>query len=328
MKKWIVGAIIVIATATATFYAVTHRNESSPLSQKITLRVPDTRFMGILPLYVAEEKGFFEQEGIAIQWIDVRDPGQAEKIFHAGQADFFMTTFANLIPAEVRKPGTIRLLYPIYESAEQPGSYILVRSDSDIKTVQDLHGKTLGTYSGPSQKAYALIVLQKIGLREPDDVRLIQVASSTQVQCLFGGVYDALFTVETFGSTAISKGARIVESGVRTKYINNPFWLGSAAISASLAKNQPQIIVGILNALGKAAKYIKEHEVEAREILAQRTNTEKEVAQRCALYTWVTHPTNQDLKQIQGHVDLLMAEKLIDKSVVVTDIFEGVLNEK
>lgn len=323
-KKWGLVALIAVVCIALGVYVALRDDAAIAPSGLPTLRVPDTRFMGILPLYVAEEKGFFEKHGVPIEWIDITGPGQAGRMFFAGQADLMMTTFANLVPAEVRQPGTVKLLFPIYESAERPGSYILARPDSDMSTVNDLRGKSLGTYAGPSQKAYALMVLRKLGYKEPEDVRLVQVGSSAQVQALFGGTFDALFTVETYGSTAISKGAKVIAKGVRTKYISDPFWLGSAAMPASLTKKHPKLATRVLRALADAADYIEANEAEAREILARRTKTQKAVADVCALYTWVAHPTPEQAAQIQEHVDLLVAEDLIDESLQVSGVLEGI----
>ncbi len=321
MKKWIAVALLVIVIIGAAYYAVRVWNRRPPAQQEVSLKIPDPRFMGILPFYVADEKGFFRQEGIAVQWIDVKDPGMAEKLFTSDQADLNITTFASMLAAEVRQPGSIKLLFPIYEAADKPGSFILVRPESSIRTVKDLRGKTLGTYSGPSQKAYALIVLQKLGLREPDDVKLVQVASSAQVQSLFGGAFDALFTVEPYGATAITNGARVVEEGVRVKYISNPFWVGSAAVHSSFAQQHPDRVQAIIRALEKATSYIREHESEAREILARRTGIDKSVAARSAFYTWVPHPSEADLRQIQEHFDLLVEQKLLDRKAVAGELF-------
>ena len=296
-----------------------HSSES-----RIRIRIPDTRFTGLLPIYIAEETGMLEESGLQAQWVDVRDPGQGTKLVAAGKADFIMTTFANLIPIEVRQPGSLRLLFPASETSSDPGSYILVRPESAIKSLADLGGRTLGTYSGPSQKAYALIVLKKLGYREPEDVRLIQVGTSAQVQGLFGGSYDALFTVEPYGSLALVKGARAIATGVRTQIISDPFWVGAAAVPAGVANAHPGLLRKLLKALDDAARYIRTHEAESREVLARRTGMAAAVAQRSALYNWVAYPNAQQLDQIQDALDLLHQEKMIEAPVDARTIFAGI----
>jgi len=291
---------------------------------RIRIRIPDTPFMVMLPVYVADEKGMLEEHGLEVQWIDVRDPGQGAKLLVAGKADFIITTFPNMIPIEVRKPGSLRLLFPASETSSDPGSYILVRPESAITSMAEIGGRTLGTYSGPSQKAYALMVLKKLGYREPEDVRLTQVAPSAQVQGLFGGSYDALFTVEPYASIALVNGAKPLATGVRTAIISDPFWLGAAAVPAGVAKAHPSLLPKLLEALDDAARYIRTHEAESRELLARRTGTDAAVARRSALYNWVAYPSADQLDQIQDALDLLHQEKTIDAHVDVRTLFAGI----
>jgi NitT/TauT family transport system substrate-binding protein len=304
--------------------ADTQDNAEHSSESRIRIRIPDTPFMGMLPIYIAEEKGMLEENGLEAQWIDVRDPGHATKLLIAGKADLIGTTFANIIPVEARKPGTLRLLFPVSETSSDPGSHILVRPESAIESLADLGGRTLGTYSGPSQKAYALIVLKRLGYREPEDVRLIQVAPSAQVQGLFGGSYDALFTVEPYGSIALEKGAIPLATGVRTELISDPFWLGAAAVPTGVADAQPSLIPKLLRALDDAVRYIHGHEAESREVLARRTGTTAAVAERSALYNWVAYPNADQLDQIQDAVDLLYREQMIDAPVDARALFAGI----
>ena len=280
--------------------------------------------MGLLPLFVAEEKGYFEEQQIDVHWQDVGDPSQAANLFHADRADLIITTFAGLLPAEVREPGHFRLLCPVNEPSSQPGSYVLVKPDSQLRSIQDLRGRTLGTYSGPTQKAYAIIVLKRLGLEEPRDVQLVQVGSAAQIAGLFGGAFDALFTVEPYASTAIAQGARILEEGVRPKWIADPFWVGSVAIRTRMLKEHPGIENKILHALDQAATFILQNEDEARRILERRTGISTDVANRCGLYKWIAHPTRADMAEIQEQVDFLVAEGLLAESVHVKDLFDGI----
>jgi ABC-type nitrate/sulfonate/bicarbonate transport system substrate-binding protein len=272
--------------------------------------------MGLLPLYVADEKGFFANHQIKVEWIDVPDPGQAEKTFLAGYADMHATTFANALLAEVRQPGTLKLLVPAAETSDHPGSYLLLNKDANINSIDDLRGKRIGTYSGPSQKAYAQIFLSKQGLTIGKDYELVQVASSAQIQSLFGGAFDALFTVEPYGSVAINQGAKVLIDGVRTKFIANPFWVGAFVVKNDFARNDENMRK-IVSALDEAIAFIKTNNPDSREILAKRTSIQVDVASKCQLYNWVTKPTENDVTQIQSLIDLLVAEKLLEKNVAV-----------
>ena len=325
-------SIVVIAALTCLASACSPQTDNADAAQQrqqpdaplIPIRIPDTRFTGLLPIYVAEEKGMLEANGLAVRWIDVRDPGQGAKLMAAGKADLILSTFANLMPMEARQPGTLRFLFPTSETRSDPGSYVLVRPDSSIKTLQDLRGHSVGTYSGPSQKAYALIVLERLGYRVPEDVQLTQVSTSAQVQGLFGGAFDALFTVEPYGSIALENGARAIATGVRTAIISDPFWLGAGAIPTKVANAQPALVAKLLRALDDAVRYIESHDAEARAVLARRIGTDAAVAERSALYQWVAYPDARQLEQIQAAVDLLHSEELIEAPVAVRSVFAGI----
>jgi NitT/TauT family transport system substrate-binding protein len=293
----------------------------APPKGSLTLRIPDTKFMGLLPLYVAEEMGFFRKEGLVIQWADVKDPGQAANLFFSGQSDFLMTTFAGALPAESRQPGTLRLVCAVAEVGDRPGSFLLVPPNSPVQNVGDLRGKTIGTYSGASQKAYALLVLEKLGMKEPQDFRLVQVPSSAQVTSLFGRAFDALFTVEPYGSVALQQGARALDKGLRPKLLGDPFWLGSGVFTRKFLASNPDAFTRLTAALSAASRYIVENEKDARVILAHRTSIEPEVAAKCALYHWEVTPTAKQLTEIQAQFDLLESSKLIEKAPRASELF-------
>ena len=317
-KKTIITWLTIVLIAVVSFFLY-QKKDKDIIQQQFVLRIPDAKFMGLLPLYVADEKGFFRENNIQIEWVDVKDPGQAEKAFLAGHADLNGTTFANLLQAEIRKPGTLSLFIPTYESSDKPGSYFLVRDDSPIKDLSNLKGEIVGTYSGPSQKAYAQIALRSLGLEIDIDYTLQQVGSSSQIQSLFGGTYNVLFTVEPYGSVAIQKGARKLDDGIRTKYIQNPFWVGAFEVKREFAKDSLKMNQ-IKSAMERAIKFINTTETEARQILAERTGIEKDVADKCYLYNWITTPSEKDIEEMQQLIKILVAEKLLEKEIDINTI--------
>jgi len=49
-----------------------------------------------------------------------------------------MTTFANMLPAEIREPGTLKLLLPACETGARPGSFFLAKKESPLSSSADL----------------------------------------------------------------------------------------------------------------------------------------------------------------------------------------------
>ena len=314
-KVLIISVILISLSA----YLIYNISKNGTDESKIILKVPDVKFMGLLPLYVADDQKFFAQNDIQIEWIEIKSPGQAEKAFQSGHVNLNATTFANLLLAEIRKPGTISLFLPTSEVSQHPGSYLLVRNDSPIKSIDDLKGKKIGTYSGPSQRAYAQIALANMGLKMGEDFELIQVSSSSQIQSLFGKTFDALFTVEPYGSVALNRGARKIEEGVRTKYIANPFWVGAFEVKKEFSQDSVKI-TKVLNSLELAINFISKNEQKSREILAARTNITPEVSKICRLYNWTIEPSQNDIIEMQRLVDLMVDQGLLSTSVNIKEL--------
>ena len=321
MKKSLVAVLVSVAALGIYFWVTSvDTTHDLPSSELVELRIPDTRFMGLLPLYVAEEKGIFEKAGIRPSWLEVRDPRQAGTLFFSDKADLLMSTFAGLLPAEIRSPGTLRFLMPVAEPLANPGSAILALPGSGIGKVEDLRGRSLGTYTGPSQRAYAQLVLRANDLEIPEDVELVQVSSSTQVQGLLGGAFDALFALEPYLSLAKAQGAVVVSNGVRPRYISDPFWIGAVALKPELADNT-ELRNKLLGSLREAVDEIKSDPKSARDILVKRTSLTEEIARTSALYDWITDPSEQQLKDIDTFFSLLHKNGLISETISSLDLF-------
>ena len=95
-KVLIISVILISLSA----YLIYNISKNGTDESKIILKVPDVKFMGLLPLYVADDQKFFAQNDIQIEWIEIKSPGQAEKAFQSGHVNLNATTFANLLLAE------------------------------------------------------------------------------------------------------------------------------------------------------------------------------------------------------------------------------------
>lgn len=122
------------------------------------------------PLIVAEQKGFFKEEGLSVEMLEPADPSAPPKLVAAGQADMAVTYQPQLhmqidegLP--LTRVGTL---------VGNPLNSLVVLADSDIKTIKDLKGKKVGFSVGGFEDVILGAMLQHHGLSSKD-VEMINV---------------------------------------------------------------------------------------------------------------------------------------------------------
>jgi NitT/TauT family transport system substrate-binding protein len=274
-------------------------------------------FNNCLPFFLAQEKGFFAARGLRMSAVRFNDSTEALNALIAGQVDALAgITFSSYWAAEQEEPGRLKLFLQHYEKPENPFSYLLVSKGSDIKALPDLRGKKIGTYSGVSQLLYLRLFLKKVGLEPGKDVSVLQVGTDLQIQALGAGQYDALFTVEPYGTIAVLRGvARVLEASPRTKYIQNPFWGGAAAVTTKYLNDNRRTVVLLYEGMAEGVRSMRQNVVAAKEILPKYTPMEPEVAAKSGLYEWVLVDEKVPTEGIQSLADLMSAEGVLRKKV-------------
>lgn len=145
---------------------------------------PDVQFA---PFYVAEERGYFEEAGVDVT---LRHHGASEGLFTAalsGQEDMVVAGGDEMLQAvaegaELVSTATLYQDYPVA---------LVVPADSEIGSVQDLPGHTVGVPGEFGQTWFGLqVLLESLG----DQAEQVQVETIgfTQIGALVSGEVDAV----------------------------------------------------------------------------------------------------------------------------------------
>lgn len=315
MKKLIIIIINIVLSVTV----LTLGCAKKPQHVKIAL----CPYTGDLPFFVAIEKGYFKEQGLQVDDIRCGNSTEALNALLADKVDIIAPiSFSALLAAEIKSPGEVKLFLPGGESDKIIGSYLLVRKDSILTSIEQLKGKKIGTYTGATQLLYLNLFLKEIGIDPEKDVEIIQVGPALQAQALDAGQFDALFTIEPYSTIALEKGiAKALIENPRVKHIVNPFISGSAAVSSRFLKENPEVLKKIYKAVAKALDFIRESEEEARNILPKYTPLEISIAQKAGLLEWykVDEPIN--MNAIQQISDLLYENGILSARVLIKDMF-------
>lgn len=135
------------------------------------------------PLIIAEEKGYFAEQGLEVEIVAPADPADPPKLVAAGEADLAISYQPQLhLQVHEGLP-----LIRVGTLVATPLNCLLVLADGPIKTPADLKGGKVGYSVAGVEEALLGAVLGKYGLTLPD-VELVNVNWSLSPAIMSGQV--------------------------------------------------------------------------------------------------------------------------------------------
>jgi putative hydroxymethylpyrimidine transport system substrate-binding protein len=143
-------------------------------------------------LYLAQDRGYFEDAGLSLDIYTPADPAAALQTVGAGRDTFGITYHSEILFA--REQGV-----PVVSVAalvQHPLNSLMMLDESDIQRPSDLVGKTVGTAGLPSDDAYLQTMLQEDGA-SLDDIEIVNVGFDLLPAVLSGRVDAVMGTYWT-----------------------------------------------------------------------------------------------------------------------------------
>jgi NitT/TauT family transport system substrate-binding protein len=288
---------------------------------------PDVVRIGYLPfasdlaLFVANEKGYFRDEGIRVELVRFQSANDNLNALLARRIEISgMLGFPTLFAAFEKDMTGFRTFLGTAETESNWASAIIVRTDSTIHSIADLNGKTIGTYSGTTQLLNLKSILSH-SLNPDRDVTIRQFDSSLQLAALESGQVDALFTIEPAIATAVSNGSsRILVDNPRNRYIMRPFPVTACAVSTEFHVKHPRTVEAVYKALVRATNDIRNDPASARVLLSKYTDLELGLVGKVGLYHWWL-PDEVDYPAIQRLSEIFVEQGLLQKAIETRQMF-------
>src|SRR5829696_515577 len=136
-------------------------------------------------LYLAQERGYYAEEGLAPELYTPSDPTTVLQTVGAGRDDFGISYQTDVLLARAAGVPVVSVLALV----QTPLQGIMVLADSGITRPRDLVGKTVGYPGIPSQEAFLATMLEDDGATM-DDVDLVNIDFNL-VPGLISGQVDA-----------------------------------------------------------------------------------------------------------------------------------------
>ncbi|WP_332634894.1 ABC transporter substrate-binding protein [Halalkalibacter flavus] len=275
--------------------------------------VPNTNHTGI---YVAKEKGYFEEEGIDLTIIEPAMEG-AVPVVAAGQADFGIGSQTGVTIARSTGIPVVSIAAVIQEHTSGFASPV----EKDITSPEDFEGKTYGGFGGAEEEAILDTVLNQHGV-DPSSVDNVIVGSAD----FFANTKrDIDFQWIFYGWTGIEAEVRGEDINmIYLKDIDPVFNYYSPVIFSSEAviEEQPELVEKFVRAVSKGYEFAVEQPSEAAEILiAASPETNEELIR--ASQEWLSPRYKGDAEKWgiqEEHIWNDFSEWMLEAGLIETEV--------
>jgi NitT/TauT family transport system substrate-binding protein len=275
-----------------------------------------------LPYFVATERGFFTEQGLAPEMVRLigGPPNVAAMISNQIEAAAVLVTIEGM-NANLLKPGVAMYIGVHSQNKTYQMEQFVARKGYAAEQLKDLKGARIMSAPGPANLVAAKAILAKVGLNE-GDYTIDQLDMGQHVNAMTAGTFDAGYTLEPQASTMRKLGvARTLEAGVIAKYIlgdeNGDAFAAGCAITGDFIKNRPDVARRFAAVWKKAVAFVNENPQEARKYLAKNTLTPEDVVDTVPMvhYFMAGELTDRHKAEFQKFIDFATAAGTLPQKV-------------
>ena len=321
----LVAALLVSGCASTSVSGTKASSGASGATVKpATIRIGTLATQDALPLWVAEDKGYFAKAGVSnVKIIPFQSAVECQAAFTAGAVDALMTDL--IVSANLRGSGTKVVLPMVMLGADTAqGRFAIVGAPGTaFRSMADLKGVPVGT-SSPTITEYVLDKLMEEAGVAAADVKTEEVKKMpVRFQLLMAGQLKAASLPEPFVSLAVQQGAYIVPGGDDTKAREN---LSQTVLCVNEAfAHSPEggaALKGVLSAWDSAAADINASPDSFRTTLVSKANLPAPLAKtyKVSSYPKATPPSRPDIQRV---LDWMKQKGYLRAAVTPQDLLEG-----
>jgi|GEM_PF-98651 NitT/TauT family transport system substrate-binding protein len=268
--------------------------------------------LDVLPFYVAEEAGYFAEEGVEMELIPVSSALERDQMLLAGEIDVMLN---DLISTAIFNQDQIRVVIVAmgrrsYEEA--PQFRILASPGSDITSVEDLVGQEIGISENSVIHYIGQRIIEHAGLSADDVSWWPEPNIPVRYQLLLEGQLPVVVLPDPLAQAAIEEGAILVEDD--SALVGMDFSQSVLTIRRDVLEEHPEKAEAFLRAYMRAAEDINNDPEAYRDLWIEHTSVPESVRDSYQLPPFPLYDITQPLAW-EDTVDWLIEVGIIEERV-------------
>lgn len=224
-----------------------------------TLSISHTTWIGYGTLYLAQDLGYFEKQGLKVELPAIEESSLYMAAQAAGKSSGSASTVDEIL--KYRPKTCFKSVVALDESSGGDG----ILANKDITSIKDLKGKTISVNESGTSTFWLAYLLKQQGM-SLDDIKIQNMTADDAAAAFISGHIPVAVTWEPNLSLARSKhaGHVLVDSSSTPGVI-----VDVVALRCDVIQNQSQDVKALVKGIYQAVDYLHAHPQESYKIIAK-----------------------------------------------------------
>ena len=313
-KEFLDGVVRIVFTLGLVFLPIRAEAQTAAVTEKIRIAYP-SRGITVLPLRLAQTEGFFQQERLDAELIQMRAAITVTAL-STGDIQYGAPTDSIVRSAARGQP-----LKGVLSFVNKPMHYLVAKPQ--FNSVEELRGKTLAINSFGASEQLTLWALLKAHGIDPDkkDVQVIAIGDSpVRLEALKRGIVDATVVLIPHVIIARNGGFKVLGHAGNYLELSTP----GLGVTDQLLKDKRDQVKRTVRAVVKAILFMRKNKEQSVRAAMNWLALDRDVAEKS--YDMALDSFSEDgsptLKGLQNSVTLEKQRAGIKEEIPLTKVFD------
>lgn len=272
-----------------------------------------------VPSIIQKNKNVFANEfsengkDIAIEYAEITSGADQTQALASGDVDILYAVGGTSVVSAAANGADIKILNMYSRS---PEAFCIYSLDENIKSAQDLKGKTIAGPVGTNLHQLLIAYLEKAGMTI-DDVNYVNMSIADAKAALDGKSVDAALVAGPTAYKAEQQGYNLVTNG---KGLTDA--VIAVAVREDFYSEHKEEVELFMKAQENVNKYMNENYDETMEIVSKELDLDKSaVEEMYKQYDFSIETTDADRKAFQNVADFMLKTGMIEEEVKTNELF-------
>ena len=272
-----------------------------------------------VPSIIQKNNNIFEEEfsasgkNIAIKYAEITSGADQTQALASGDVDILYAVGGTSIVSAAANGADIKILNMYSRS---PEAFCMYSLDKNIKSAEDLKGKTIAGPVGTNLHQLLVAYLEKAGMTI-DDVNYVNMSISDAKAAIDGKSADVALLAGPTAYKAKQQGYNLVANGQGLTDA-----VIAVAVREEFYNEHKEELKTFMKAEAKIIEYIEENYDKTMDIVSKELDLDKSaVEEMYKQYDFNIETTEEDRKAFQNVADFMLKTKMIEKEVNTDELF-------